>query len=243
MSMSAPISSDSDSLRNRIHSKLEGKPIKLLLNIATIIMALLMDAAVILGLISLSVAPLHWIVAAYLVFGSVLLILASLPAALRIQIIFKYFLFLSTYNGKSAFMIFVSVLLFGLGTFAIIVGVFMTLLAVLHFIMWLLFRDLVGDPSSKEISTHDTIEHGRIPPHFTDYTYSGALGGHKETSIGGYEVATTVTVAPITQESSGSGFSTGPTYGAIGSGVGKGTETIPGTYDSSSDSDEERFTK
>jgi len=238
--MSAPISSN-DTLRTKIHSKLEGWPIKLLLNIATILMALLMDAAVILGLISLSIAILHWIVAAYLVFGSVLLILGSLPAALRIDIIFKYFLFLTTYNGKSAFMIFVAVLLFGLGTFAIIVGVFMTLLAILHFVMWLLFRELVTDPSSKEVSTHDTS--GNIPPRFTDYTYSGVLGGPKDTSVGGYDVATTAKVAP-TQDTGSSAFSAGPTYGAIGAGTAKpGTENIPGTYDSSSDSDEERFAK
>jgi len=241
--MSGPPISDS-SLRSKVHAKLEGKPIKLLLNIATILLALLMDAAVILGLISLSIALLHWIVAAYLVFGSVLLILASLPAALRIDIIFKYFLFLSTYNGKSAFMVFVAVLLFGLGTFAIIVGVFMALLAVLHFVMWLLFRDLVTDPSSQEISTHDT-EHGvgHIPPQsYTDYTYSGVLGGPKNTSVGGYGIETTV---KISQTNPDPGFNTGgPAYGAVGNvqSQSKG-ETIPGTYDSSSDDEEEKFAK
>jgi len=239
--------SDSGSLRDRIHSKIEVLPIKLLMSIATILLAFLMDVAVVLGLLSLSIAPLHWIVSGYLVFGSFLLMLASLPFAIRkyLHVVFKYFLFLSTYNGKSVFMIFIAVLLFGLGTFAIIVGVFMCLLAVLHFVLWVAFRDLVTDPSSKEESTLDHHHTGNIPPQYTDYTYSGVLGGSpKDTTVGGYEVATTVKVAPITQDSGSSTFSAGPTYGAIGTGIAKpGTETIPGTYDSSSDSDEERFAK
>jgi len=235
-----------ESLRRKVHATLQGKPIKLFLNLATILMAILMDVAVVLGLITLSIAVLHWIVAAYLVFGSLLLIMASLPEKLRVRPFFKYFLFMSTYNGKSAFLIFVAVLLFGLGIFAIIVGVFMVLLAILHFLLWLLFRDLVTDDSSKE-SGND-----RAAPLsneiFTDYTYSGALGGTPKPDsglkIGGYEVATT-----IEEGNKGGGgppiLGGGPSYGAIGGKTPANTDySIPSTYDSSSDSDEEaRLTK
>jgi len=166
-------------LRRKIHSKLEGKPIALILNVTVIVLAILCDIAVITGLITISTRLLHWIVAIYLFLGSFLLIAASLPVKFR-QKALRYFLFLSTYNGKSAFMILMALLMFGLGTFAIIVGVFYFVVAIVHILLWLFFREIVTESKGQLASLEEEglpSEEGGFPYPEADYTYSGALGG------------------------------------------------------------------
>jgi len=248
------------SLRRKIHAQLQGKPVKGIMNIITIIMALLMDGAIIVGLVLFNVlAVLHWIVAIYLFVASILLIIASIPLDALRKTILRWFLFLSTYNGKSAFLLIMATLMFGLGVFAIIVACFMILLAILHFVLWLFFRDLVTDhikEGSIEEGIGSSSSASSVPTPNVDYTYSGAFssGSTPPVTGGGYGYVATPPKATAQEGGYGTPESASTTsagmggnYGAIGGGgvvnppqpgTGVETYTVPAAYDSEdSDSD------
>eukprot|EP01088_Endostelium_zonatum_P009108 TRINITY_DN22308_c0_g1_i1.p1 TRINITY_DN22308_c0_g1~~TRINITY_DN22308_c0_g1_i1.p1 ORF type:complete len:170 (+),score=31.39 TRINITY_DN22308_c0_g1_i1:64-573(+) len=119
-------------------------PVKPLLNLLTLILCAAVCISVIVGLVQSNHEVLHYVVAIYLFLGSFLLALASAPDHIRRETL-KYVLFLATFNGKGALMIFMSILMFGLGVISIIVGIVLLVTGLFHLFLWLFFRDLATD--------------------------------------------------------------------------------------------------
>eukprot|EP01089_Gocevia_fonbrunei_P001382 TRINITY_DN11283_c0_g1_i7.p3 TRINITY_DN11283_c0_g1~~TRINITY_DN11283_c0_g1_i7.p3 ORF type:complete len:129 (-),score=28.08 TRINITY_DN11283_c0_g1_i7:661-1047(-) len=122
-------------------------------------------------------------------------------------------------------MILMAILLFGLGTVAIITGVVLVIVGILHFIIWLFFRDLIAEDLPKDALNDDV----KVPtPELSDYTYSGALSSDSSTNT--FETSSSSTPSQ--------GYGTEGTYGT---GAPRNTEaySVPPSYDSSGSDDDE----
>lgn len=140
-----PVYAPKPSLWARIHATMAKIPLKAGMGILSILVSALLVPVIILDIISLKLDPLHWIVSGYILAGVVLVIMASVPIACIRDLVLRWFLFLATFNGKGALLFMLGLLATGMGLWGILAGIANMVVAVLHILLWLFFRDLVSD--------------------------------------------------------------------------------------------------
>eukprot|EP01090_Pellita_catalonica_P016164 TRINITY_DN4563_c0_g1_i3.p1 TRINITY_DN4563_c0_g1~~TRINITY_DN4563_c0_g1_i3.p1 ORF type:complete len:164 (-),score=20.22 TRINITY_DN4563_c0_g1_i3:71-562(-) len=128
--------------RQQLQQKLHAMPTKRLMKIFTLVMMGLVVASIVVNLFLTDTDWLEAFANVALFISACILTLACIPDKLQNSLL-KYFLFLQNYPGKATYMVFMGILMFGLGIFSIIVGAFLIILAAVHFILWFFFREVV----------------------------------------------------------------------------------------------------
>jgi len=129
-----------------IEERLRDVPVKIIMNLLTIVCAMLIIVVIIWGFWTDGFGDaLRVLVCIYLFVGVLVVVLASFPVTKLRSLFLHWFMFLSSYNGKGAFLLLTGLLTCGINLFGIFVGIANMLLGILHICLWLFFRDIVTD--------------------------------------------------------------------------------------------------
>jgi len=136
-------------LKDSAHDWLKDKPLKMSMNLLTIISVLCVIGVILWGMMKDGFDALRVIVSIYLFFAVVVVVVTSFPLTKIRSIFLHWFMFLATYNGKGLFLLLTGLLTCGMNTPGILVGIGVMLLGLLHILLWLFFSDLVSETVSK----------------------------------------------------------------------------------------------
>eukprot|EP01087_Luapelamoeba_hula_P012455 TRINITY_DN3475_c0_g1_i1.p1 TRINITY_DN3475_c0_g1~~TRINITY_DN3475_c0_g1_i1.p1 ORF type:complete len:248 (-),score=41.35 TRINITY_DN3475_c0_g1_i1:54-797(-) len=131
---------------HKAHHVLEKIPLKLIMNLITTVFTLLVIGVIIWGFFEEGFSDaLRTIVSIYLFVAVCVIVMASFPVTKIRAMYLRWFLFLSSYNGKGVFLLLMGLLTTGLNLFGIFVGIANMLLGIVHILLWIFFRSLVTD--------------------------------------------------------------------------------------------------